>query len=475
MKSIYKLLKSSFGLIAMVLLATACSEDYKYDADYSSYNDVELKINLVDDNNVLAVKLANKTHALTVAVTPEGKFIDSKAYIYEVEDPSIASVSIDGMMTLLKVGETNLTLKFRGNQDIQTSCKLHVLPTFVSDLVVGGNAIKVEEGKELDLRPFVTVIPSTADNQELIFSMKEGSETLAEFEEGSSVLKALNKGMATVVISTTDGSNVSTEMEVEITGKIPVEQIVMNGADKLNGKKVAIGQAFDLTTLVTVYPENASDQRLVYTLVSGAGSVSLQDGLITALAAGEAEVKIEAADGFGVAPAQTIKFTVDPTLNWFERAMWSIDSSIEYANGNNYTQDGSNGPLPLALDGKTNTYLALTKPGKKYNEEVTPAGYDLYLVMDMSAQQTFNHCTYTHRDNRTQFQAWKISLYGSNDGKNYSVIEENIKVGSKSDTAVTVEFDVPETTCRYIKLQFKEWNTGSGLNMCIAEFNVSKK
>lgn len=475
MKSIYKLLKGSFGLIASVLLATACSEDYKYDADYSSFKDVELKINLVDENNVLAVKLANKTHALTVSVTPEGKFIDPQAYIYEVEDPSIASVSTVGMMTLLKVGETNLTLKFRGNQDIQTSCKLRVLPTFVSDLVVGGSGIRVEEGKELDLRPYITVIPSTADNQELAFSVKEGSEALAAFDEGSSVLKALSQGTATIIVSTVDGSGVSVEMEVEVTGKIPVEEIKMNGAEKLNGKKVAIGQAFDLSTLLSVYPENASDPSLVYTLVSGNGAVSLENGLITALAAGEVEVKIEAADEFKQAPEQTIKFTVDAAQSWFERAMWNIDSSIEYANGNHYTQDNANGPLPLALDGNANTYLALTKPGKTYNDNVTPAGYDLYIVMDMSAPQEFNHFVYTHRSSQTNFQAWKISLYGSNDGKNYSVIQENIQVGSKNDAVVTKEFDVPTTTCRYIKLSFKEWDTGSGLNMCIAEFNVCKK
>ena len=75
-------------------------------------------MDLVDENNVLSVRLANSSHALTISVTPDDVFIDSKAYIYEVEDESIASVAEDGMITLLKAGTTTLTAKFRGNQDV---------------------------------------------------------------------------------------------------------------------------------------------------------------------------------------------------------------------------------------------------------------------------------------------------------------------------------------------------------------------
>ena len=100
MKPIYNYLKSSFCLIAVLLVS--CTEEYKYNTDYSFYEGVTLKMDLVDENNVLSVRLANSSHALTISVTPDDVFIDSKAYIYEVEDESIASVAEDGMITLLK-------------------------------------------------------------------------------------------------------------------------------------------------------------------------------------------------------------------------------------------------------------------------------------------------------------------------------------------------------------------------------------
>ena len=106
--------------------------------------------------------------------------------------------------------------------------------------------IRVEEGKELDLTPYVTVIPSDADNKNLRYEVKAGSEGFVEIAEGSSVVKALSKGMATIVVSATDGSEVSTELSLEVTGKIPVTEIIMGRAANLEGKTFAVGQVFDL-------------------------------------------------------------------------------------------------------------------------------------------------------------------------------------------------------------------------------------
>lgn len=476
MKSIYKYLIVPFCLVAALCLAVGCSEEYKYDTDYSSYDNVSLKINLVDENNVLSVKLANGTHAITIAVTPEDVFIDSKAYIYEVKDASIASVADDGMITLLKVGTTTLTAKFRGNQEISTSCTLEVQPTFVSELKVTSTDIRVEEGKELDLAPFVVAIPSDADNRNLRYEVKAGSEDLVEIAEGSSVVKALNKGTATIVVSTTDGSELSTEMTVEVTGKIPVERIDLNNAANLNGKKAPVGQVFNLGALVTVYPSNASEQTLAYELVAGNAEVD-ENGVVRTTGEGEVEIKISATDEFQEATPQTIKFTVDPSLTLFERSLWFVDTSIVYANGKNYTTDKATGNPEHAIDGNNSTYLALTKPGKKFNEEVTPAGHVLFFVVDMKAAQDFNYFKFRHRDNNKNFQIYKISMYGSNDNENYTVIQEDIVIGPREDKeSLEIEQSVaPQSNYRYIKVEFKDWNKDAGLNVCVAEFNVGKK
>lgn len=477
MKSIYKYLTGSFCLVAAFLLAIGCSEEYEYSTDYSFYDNVKLKVNLVDENNVLSVKLANGKHSLTIAVTPEDVLIDSKAYIYEIGDTSIATVEQDGTITLLKVGETTLTVKFRGNKEISTSCTLRVEPTLISDLNITGDNIRVEEGKELDLSQYVVVVPSAADNKTLRYEVKEGFADYAEMVDESSVVKGLKEGDAIIVVSTVDGSEISKEIPLKVTGKIPVERIDLNNAANLEGKTVPVGQFFDLGSVVTVYPSNASDKTLNYKLVAGDGVVSIdENGMVETLASGDVAIDITPADGLGVAGSQTIRFKVDASKTLFERALWFVDTSIVYANGKNYTTDKDTGNPEHLIDGKTTTYLALTKPGKKYNEEVTPADHVLFFVVDMQAEQEFNYFQYVHRNTTANFQAFKISMFGSNDNENYTAIEEDIAVGPATESSkVTFEKSVATSSYRYIKVVFRDWNKDAGINITVAEFNVGKK
>ncbi|WP_291592635.1 discoidin domain-containing protein [Bacteroides sp.] len=475
MKSIYNNLIGSFCLIAVLLLAIGCSEEYKYNTDYSFHDGVTLKVNLVDENNKLSVKLANKTHALTIAVTPEDVFIDSKAYIYELSDNSIASVALNGTLTLLKVGETTLTVKFRGNQEIATSCKLVVEPTLVSDVIIAeGSDIRVEEEKTLDLAQYVSVIPSSADNKTLLYTVKEGSTEYAEIVEGS-IVKGLQKGTATIIVSATDGSEISKELTLQVTGKIPVSEIRLSNVAKLEGKTVAIGQTFNLGAYVTAYPTNASNQVLDYELVAGTGVISIDaSGVVKTLAAGDVEIKISATDEFQEATPQAIKFKVSESQTLFERSLWFVDTSIVYANGNNYTADNTTGKPEHLIDGSNSTYLALTKPGKKYNAEITPADHVLFFVVDMNAEQEFNYFYYRHRNTTVNFQVYAISMFGSNDNENFTAIEEDIVLGGPG-YAVELTKDLPLSKFRYIKVEFRDWNRNAGTNATIAEFNVGKK
>lgn len=475
MKSIYNKPIVLFLLTLFLGITMGCSEKYEYNTDYSYYDDVKLKVNLVDENNVLAVSLANGSHAITVAVTPEDVFIDPTAYIYEIADPTIATISSkEGMLQLLKVGETTLTVKFRGNHDISTSCTLRVEPTLVSDLQVTGGDIRVEEGKELDLSSYVTVVPSSADNKELRYEVKAGSEEYAEIAEGSSIVKGLKEGPATIVVSTTDGSDLSTEILLTVTGKIPVERIDLGKAGDLNGKSVAIGQTFDLGSIIAVYPSNASEQTLSYDIVAGESAITIdENGVIQTVASGDVEISISATDEFQQATPQTIKFKVDKSLTLFERALWSVDTSIVYADGNNYTPDGTTGLPSHLIDGKNNTYLALTKPGKTYNGHTTPANHTLYFLIDMGSEQEFNYFRYIHRNNNQNFQAFTISLYGSNDKVNFTEIEKDVKVGPAKE--VTFEKSVGLSKYKYVKVEFNTYLTSAGYNITVAEFNVGKK
>lgn len=483
MKLIYNYLKGSFCLIAALLLVMGCSEKYEYNADYSFYDNVTLKVNLVDENDVLTVKLANNIHLLTIATAPDDVFIASTAYIYELDDTSIATIEVDGTMELLKVGETKLTVKFRGNQNISTTCTLRVEPTLISELIVAeGSGIKVEEGKTLDLARYIAIIPSDADNQNLRYEVKAGSEDLVEIAEGSSVVNALSKGTATIVVTATDGSEVSTEMTVEVTGKIPVSEIILGRAADLNGKTFAIGQAFDIGSALSISPTNASDPTLVYELVSGEGVVTLdaENCIVTTIGTGDAEIKISAHDGFEEAEPQIIKFKVDGSLTWYEPVYWTVETTVVYSKNNaTYVPDKATGKPEHVIDGNSTTYLMMVKPDKAagYDGYLHPSGSEFGFIVDCGSMLEFNQLKWIHRDKNAKFQAFKIKVSGSNDKTNYTVLEESIETESPD-----AEIELPLSAmhkCRYIKVEFIDYESansgGKGSNLCVAEFNVGKK
>ena len=476
MKSIYNYLTGSFCLITALLMVIGCSDDYKYATDYSLYNNVKLKVALSDDNNVLAVKLNNGTHAITMNVTPEDVFIDNRAYIYTISDESIAKIASDGTLTMLKQGETELTVKFRGNQEVMTKCTVKVSydPILIKDLRIPASGVTVQELKTVDLKSQILVLPATADNQVLHYEIIENPEAATISEDG--IVTGAKEGTATVKVSTTDGSNITKTFTLHVVGEVKVARIDLNKASDLEGKTVAIGQAFNLGSVVTVYPAHASEPGVTYSVESGDDVISVdQNGIVKTLKAGTATVKIAAKDGHGA--EARISLTVDADVP-FERALWFVDTSIVYANGKNYTEDGSTGLPEHLIDGKANTYLALTKPGKSYNGNSTPANHQLYFVVDMGVEQDYNYLIWTHRTASTSqhnwFRVFTVSIYGSNDNKSFTLIKEGVDLKA-ADTPTQVEQAIPQSKYRYVKVEFKDWNKSSGSNLAVAEFNVSKK
>ena len=123
------------------------------------------------------------------------------------------------------------------------------------------------------------------------------------------------------------------------------------------------------------------------------------------------------------------------------------------------------------------------KPGKSYGSDYTAAGINepLYFVVDMGAEQTFNYFTWMHRSTNgaNYLRAWGISMYGSNDGKNFIEIKSDIDIPYENNTDEIV-IAIPESTYRYVKVQFVKWSdlvTGStsGGTLQVAEFGLGRE
>ncbi len=246
----------------------------------------------------------------------------------------------------------------------------------------------------------------------------------------------------------------------------------------LHNQTIGLGQVFNLTSLIEVLPENAGNKTLSYTVEGNKDVVSIENGILKIEKEGTATIKVAATDGSGV--TENLKIIGSGTEP-FIRDGWNVTTSIKYNNGEGYMADGSTGKPEDMFDGDASTFLSLVKPGKKYNGSSTPADHQLYFVVDMGVEQSFNYFTWAHRssNNYNYLRVWGVSIDGSNDGKDFTEIQSDIDIPYANNTD-KIKIEIPESTYRYIKVKLVKWSDNgggakSGSTMQIGEFNVGKK
>lgn len=246
-----------------------------------------------------------------------------------------------------------------------------------------------------------------------------------------------------------------------------VEQIIIAGG---KNKDMEIGGTYDLNSMITVLPDDVANKSVTYTLKAGDDVVSLNNGVITVLAPGQATIEVMANDGSGVSTELTIMAT------WYNRTNWTVDTSILYPGGINYLPDGSTGKPEDILDGSGTTFLSLVKPGKEYGGCITPADHLLYFVVDMKEIKRFNNIEWTNRMGNSGVSGVHlryVRLLGSNDNNDYKVIEEKLVLDYKN-ISTPQKLAVPESEYRYLKVEFVPggWVMDPNSGLQVAEFRV---
>ena len=226
-----------------------------------------------------------------------------------------------------------------------------------------------------------------------------------------------------------------------------------------------------MNTAIKVLPVNASYQDLIFTLAEGSDAfVELSEtGVIKGIAAGEVTVNVAAVDDSGVTDVITLEIIGDIRL---DRDSWTVSTFAKYANGQNYVTDGNTGKPEDILDGKQTTYLSMIKPGKSMN------GYegttDPNFTVDMQEAQTFNYFYWQHRKQNNGFlQVLSVDIYGSNDNVSFTKINDEV-ISIVEDLYDIQYFNIPESTYRYVKVQYRSYSSG-GSSAQVAEFGLGRK
>ncbi|MDR1004595.1 MAG: Ig-like domain-containing protein [Prevotellaceae bacterium] len=478
-------------LLAGWLAVGGCSDNYTYNPDYAAYDHVKMTFNQLEENTLTVI--AGNSSILSFSYEPAGRELDNRSLKFELEDADFVQIDAEGVITtstdwLSETRTTKLTATFKGNPKVTAWCNLTVVrnPVLVTDIKMPAKYF-IQIDTEFDYSQVVTVIPGNADNQVLTY--RSSDPAIAPIDPVTGAIRGLKDGTVTITACATDGSEIVRTGEVTVRSTIPVVGITVPTA--LNGKSVPVGQNINIGRLITVEPLNASDKSMTYELLEGEGLVAVSpDGIITPLAPGNVRMKISA-NGSDEELSSVVNFSVNDTEALFQRALWSGSSNIIYSTGNDHAVDGNYGPISNLFDGNASSYAVLTKPGKNYSGCATPAGYDLAVIIDMGATNTFDYVYYMHRNNNgyQYLRVWGIMLEGSEDGEHYTPIGDydlphnndgkNTGSGGGNYTK-PILIDLPVCNYRYIKMHLTKWsdNSGgdkSGSTMQLGEFNVGKR
>ena len=174
-------------------------------------------INVKQVKPVDEIKLEQSSYVVTinedVKIIAEVSPLDAtyKSIQWKSSDTEIATISKDGIAHGNKVGVCSITAKTTDGTNIFTSCKLEVMPVFITDLKIISSSDNLIEGSSMQL--ISQYEPANATITKILWEVSDS--TIAKID-GTGLLTAITAGDVLVTATATDGSTVFAEKLIEV-------------------------------------------------------------------------------------------------------------------------------------------------------------------------------------------------------------------------------------------------------------------
>lgn len=241
-----------------------------------------------------------ETITLTPEITPENA--TNKNVTWESTDSNVAIVNENGEVTAKQLGVSTIVVTTKSGNKVAT-CSIIVAEKQTGQ-VTGIELNKTETTIEvgLDETLVATVYPTYAENKTVNWS---SSDTTVAIVNSEGRITTLSTGEVTITATTEDGEFVA-ECKVIVTDKVvPVEYVILD----VNEMSLVIGQYKKLTA--TVYPENATNQEIVWLSSDSDIAKVADDGTVTGVSEGTVIITAATKSGSKIAECRV---TVDKIL-----------------------------------------------------------------------------------------------------------------------------------------------------------------
>ena len=234
--------------------------------------------------NALTFTVGDAAQTLTATVAPEGA--TNKAVTWESSNTEVATV-VDGVVTPVAAGTATITVTTTDGSFTATCTVTVSNPVVaVTGVTLDEETLSLTAGGETATLT-ATVAPEGATNKAVTW---ESSNTeVATVVDG--VVTPVAAGTATITVTTTDGSFTAT---CTVTVSNPVVAVTGVTLDEETLSLTAGGETATLTA--TVAPEDATNKAVTWT-TSDATVATVENGAVTAVAAGTATITVTTTDG----------------------------------------------------------------------------------------------------------------------------------------------------------------------------------
>ena len=228
-----------------------------------------------------------KPTKLEYTILPENA--GTKELEWSSENPEVATVDANGVVTGKKLGKTIITAKTKDGTDITVSTTLTVLP-LVETMAFAESSVSIVKTEDKTIK--LTLEPVEADKHMVWTSSDESVATVVQNMNAVYPLEAIvvahKVGKATIKAEAQDGSGMSATCEVEVTPLM---------ASDLSLQTASVVRTIPTQLEAKVSPADADNKKLKWTSLTPDVATITEDGMMTGLKMGTAKVKAETTDG----------------------------------------------------------------------------------------------------------------------------------------------------------------------------------
>lgn len=289
-----------------------------------------------------------ETNQLVATVKPENA--RNKEVTWKSDDDTIAEVSESGLVLGKNAGTTNITVTTVDGNHTAT-CKVTV-----KKAVVSVKGVSVRETLELSIgegaKLTAEVNPSNATNNKVTW--KSDDEGIATVNENTGEVVGKSEGTTTITVTTDDGN-------YSDTCQVKVKPVAVTGVslDKTSANMTVGGETLTLTA--TFEPTYATNKNVTWS-TSDDKVATVNNGVVTAKAAGVAVITVKTADG-GKTATCTVNVTESTRAGLDENKAKLTALLNEYTNPNSGVTNATS--IPTVQDESDYAYTTI-KGGEKY-------------------------------------------------------------------------------------------------------------